>query len=146
VTAREAILQYLVGVLATVDGATLYRSRYAAFTAEEGIAVLLDWTEEAPAGALTPASSTVSQDLTISLSVIARASDPQQSADEVADQVIQSVHQLVMAERTLGGRCALLVRAGTKKSAEMGDQYPAVIEMLYRARYATNASDLSALS
>ena len=140
-TARESILAYVLTLLSAVPGAIASRSREAPVERAEGTVIILR-PEEEPIELRTGASSTVLRNLTIVITVLSRGAIP----DQVADPVIQAIHAAIMADRTLGGRCALLMEHSTKWDFELADQTALAAEMRYIVRYQTTATDISALT
>ena len=138
-TAREAILEYIAGLLSGVPNATVFRSREAAVAREEGIAILLK-PEEEPVELRTRAQAgLVVRNLTVVITVIARGV----VSDQVADPIVQAIHALVMQSETLSGRCSLIMEQSTKWDFEVADLTAVAVEMRYTVRYQTTAKDLS---
>jgi hypothetical protein len=137
-TARESILSYVYTLLAAVTGATAYRTREAPADRSEGVVILLK-PEEEPIELRTANGSMVLRNLTIVITVISRGDVP----DQLADPVIQAIHASIMLDRTLGGRCALLMEHSTKWDFEVADATAMTAELRYVARYQTKASDMS---
>jgi hypothetical protein len=140
-TAREGILAALATLAGTVPGATFYRSREAAVARSEGSAIVLA-PEDEPVELRTAASPVALRNLTALFTILARGEIP----DQVADPIIESLHRKLMADRTLGGLCALLTEHSTKWTYEVADLTAAAIEIRYVVRYATSAIDLSLLT
>ncbi len=135
-TGREAILQASATVLATVSGATFYRSREAAIARAEGTAIVLrpeDEQIEKRAADLTL------RNLVMVISILARGQIP----DQVADPVAQAIHSVLMADPTLNGLCAQLIEHSTKWLFAEADLTATEVEIRYTARYQTRARDLS---
>jgi len=139
-TADESIIAYVFTLLATVSGATAFRSREEAVALQEGIAVIVK-PEEVPYENRAAATDLTLANLTFVITIIARGAVP----DSTADPVRQAVHKAVMADKTLGGRAASLMPHSTKWDFEEADQTAAAIEMRFVARYQTGTSDITAL-
>jgi hypothetical protein len=145
-TAREGILQYVLTLLSAVPGATVVRSREAPIDRPEGFFILLK-PEEEPVelrggggiGGGSYGAGVVLRNLTILITVVTRGTIP----DQLADPIIQAVHAAVMADRTLGGRCAIVMEHSTKWDFEVADATALGAEMRYVIRYQTSATDLS---
>lgn len=138
-TYQESILAYVFTLLGTVPGATAYRSREEAFAIQEGIGIVIRPEEEAYESR-TAGNDLMLANFTMLITIIARGTVP----DQVADPVRRVVHKTIMADRTLGGRCAQLIPHSTKWDLEVADQTAAAIEMRFVARYQANTSDLTA--
>jgi hypothetical protein len=143
-TARESILSYLVTQITNANtGAGVYRSRQEAFDREEGPGISVQ-PEEEPVETRTRNMDTTVRDLTVVVTVIARAdSVANLSADQVADPVIELMHAAVMKDITLGGRATAVFERGTKFDFEEADQAAVAIEVRYLVKYLTSASNLS---
>jgi transcriptional antiterminator Rof (Rho-off) len=140
-SARESILAAMGTLLGTVPGATFYRSREAAIARSESTAIVLEPEEESVELRTSTGALSV-RTLTALVLVVARGQIP----DQIADPVIQSLHAKLMADRTLGGLCALIIEHGTKWTFDEADLTAVTVEMRYGVRYMTNASDLSQLT
>jgi hypothetical protein len=148
-TIRKDILTYLGQLLDQVPNATVYRSRQEALARDEGTGIFLQPEEEpVERRAGDGPSGLVLRNLTIIISVIARAAGAPESctADDVADPVMGAVHALVMADTTLGNRCATVLEEGSKWDFEQADGTAVVAEMRYVIRYMTKANTLSVQS
>ena len=140
-TKREQILAAVDTLLVTTAGATgrVYRSRQEAFSRNESPAVVI---EPGPSTSAAEPVSTCKIDhaLTLVIAVYARGAIP----DQVADPVVQSIHSLLLADRSLGGLVMdvwPMSRAPEFERAESA----AVWEVLtYRVTYRTSIEDLGA--
>jgi hypothetical protein len=137
-TADENILSYLLTLLQTVPDAEAFRSREAPVDKQSGTVILL-CPEEAPAELRSSVGSLAIINFGFLVTIVARGDVP----DSIADPVRQAMHSAVMADRTLGGRCALLMLVGTKWDFDKADGTAVAVEMRYVARYQANANDLS---
>ena len=140
-TKREQILDAVATTLATTTGATgrIYRSRQEPLSRNESPAVVI---EPGPDNSGPEPVSTCKIDWTFTLvvAVYARGTIP----DQIADPVVKSVHSLLMADRTIGGRVMDIWPLGRDPQFSEGD-LAAVWEVLtYRIRYRTSVTDLGA--
>lgn len=137
-TIRESILAQIKTLLDGVAGASAYRSREAPATRAEGVVLVIRPEDEAVE--LRGAAPGLSvRDLTVSVTVISRGAIP----DQVSDPAIEAVHAALMANQTLGNRCARIVEAGTKYDFEQADQTALAVELRFVVRYMTPASTLA---
>jgi hypothetical protein len=79
-------------------------------------------------------------DFTFKVTIVARGVVP----DTTADATVEGAHALVMADPTLGGRCADIVPSGIAYDFEVADRTAVAIELRYRARLLTPAASLAA--
>ena len=135
-TLRESILTAIVTLAGGVPNAVAYRSREAAFSRDEGVAICIRPDEEV---VQTTAAGMAVRDLTISVEVIARGPIP----DQAADSAIANFHALMMADQTLGGLIARAIEESTKWQFEVADQTAVAAEIRYRLRYLTITSTLA---
>lgn len=139
-TQREAILDYITTLIGTIEDATAYRSREAAFDRSEGVGILVKPEDEQTELRSMFGGSTVLRSLTVVVTILARGAIP----DQIADPIIAGVHAAITADRTLGGRCALVIEHSTKWDFEVADQTAVAAELRFIVRYQTSASDLTA--
>lgn len=144
-TAREQILGAITGLLNPLSGITVYRSRETAVARTEGNTVDVR-PEEESVELRTASLPIVRRNLTVLVTLIVRGTDPTLSADEVADPLLQSIHAAIMADRTLGSLCDLVLEQSTRWTFEIADQTALAAEIRYVVRYATSANDLSTLT
>lgn len=143
-TRTEVIVSKLVELLSVPAGALppVYRDRgvsLAAGTALPAIDVQLDRSDAADV-----ASRILRHDLRMRVDVYARESlgEP---ASRVADQVIEDLHRVLMADRTLGGLCRQLTLERQQwLYQDSGDGLVVVVQQTYIAVHATWANDLAA--
>lgn len=135
-TVGESIMEALSTALATVAGATLFRSRQAAVARSEGIAILLQPDEESNEDRTIDLQI---NKLTVLVNILARADIP----DQAADPVLQSVNQVIMQDRTLGGLCSRIIAHSTKWIFEEADATAVSIEKRYTITYLTRSSDMT---
>lgn len=137
-SARESILAAMGALFETVPDAAFFRSREAAIARSEGTAIVLEPEEEIVD--LRSATNPVTMRILTAL-VMVMARDP--IPDQKADPVIQSLHAKIMADRTLGGLCALITEQGSKWLFDEADLTAVTVEIRYAIRYLTSAIDLS---
>jgi hypothetical protein len=145
-TRQEQILAQVATTLAATSGATgrVYRSRTEAYARNESPAVSI---EPGPDAASAQPVSTCYIDWTFQLliGVFARGEHGpgRPSADEVADPVIQSIHSLLMADRSIGG-LAMDIWPLSRDPQIISAEDPSTVTVLtYRVRYRTSVTDLS---
>lgn len=138
-TIQEAIAAQFATLLAGIPGATIERSREAAVARSEGTVVIVR-PEQATAEFRSKTVGLLVWDLVIRVTVIARGATP----DQVADPVIEAIHARVMADLTLGGRCAEIVPLSTSYDYEIADLTAVAVDQRFRARVLTNAASVSA--
>jgi hypothetical protein len=138
-TKREQILAAVATTLAATSGATgrVYRSRQEPLSRNESPAVVIEPGPESIAA--EPVSTCkIDHTMTLVVAVYARGTIP----DQVADPVVKSVHSLLMADRSIGGRVMDIWPQGRDPQFSEGD-LAAVWEVLtYRVRYRTSVTDL----
>lgn len=138
-TYDESIIAFVFGLLATVPGATAFRSREEAFAIQEGIGIVIK-PEDVPYELRTAASDNTLANLVMLITIIIRGNVP----DNLGDPIRLAIHKKIMADKTLGGRCALLIPHSTKWDFEIADQTAGAIEMRFIARYQMSTSDITA--
>lgn len=138
---REDILLALKALAETAVGAsaTVYRSRSAALARSEGSAVLIQPDEEAVQAV---SQFRVVRDWTIVISVLTRDRIP----DARADPIIALVHAALIADQTLGGRCARIVEQGSRWGFAEADQDAGSLDVRYVIHYLTPANALAAVT
>ena len=139
-TKREQILAAIKATLAgtTGVGTRIYRSRQEAFSRQEAPAIVI---APAPDNATIEPVSTCRLDwtLNVQIAVYARGNVP----DQAADPVVQSMHSLLMADRTLGGLVMDIYPASVDPQFDAGDLATAWIVCSYVVHYRTTIVDLS---
>ena len=140
-TKREQILSAIATILADADGVTgrVYRSRQEAFSRNESPAIVIE-----PGGdqaAAEPVSTCkIDWTFTVVVAVYARGTVP----DQTADPVIQSMHSLLMADRTLGGLVMDIWPSSMDPQFDKADLAAGWMVNTYTVRYRTSVTDLSA--
>ena len=140
-TRREQILSAVATTLANASGANgrVYRSRQEAFSRSESPSVIIEPGPE-PKSAEPVSTCKIDHSLTLTVAVYARGLIP----DQVADPVVESVHSLLMADRSLGGLVMDIWPLDRNPEFDAAEG-AAVVEVLsYRVRYRTSVTDLSA--
>lgn len=139
-TKREQILAKVATTLATTTGVTgrIYRSRQEAFARNEAPAMVI---EPGPDNAAPEPVSTCKIDwtFTVVIAIYARGAIP----DQAADGVIQSMHNLLLADRSLGGLAMDIWPASFDPQFDKADLASAWIVTTYTVRYRTGVTDLS---
>lgn len=135
---REAILAHVTTLLSSVTGlaAAPYRSRVEAFARNESPAIVV----EPGTDSATPVTiEHINWELRLLVAVHVRGTP----ADQLADPIIQQVHSLLMADRSLGGRALDVWPLDVDPQVDPGDQSSGWFVCSYRVRYRTMASDLT---
>ena len=138
-TKREQILAALKTSLTGTTGAgtRIYRSRVEPFVREESIAVVLEPVSD------TPTDQTIYEKITwdfrVRISVIVRGSIP----DSNADSTIESLHNKVMTDPTIGGLAIDIKPSTTTFEIVEADQPAGIISCEYDIEYRTSFNDLS---
>ena len=140
-TRREHILDAVKTALAgtTSVGTKIYRSRVTAFTRAESPALLITWSGDAASQETSLA--TLDWNLDISIACIVRGETP----DEVADPIVESLHQKIMADVTLGGYAMDVIPTGTSNESFDSDQPSGVITSTYQIKYRTLNNNLASV-
>jgi hypothetical protein len=139
-TKQEQILAAVADALADVEGVEgrVYRSRQEAFSRSESGSVVIEPGPDA--ASVEPVSiCRIDWTFTLVIAVYARGEIP----DQVADPIIESVHSLLMADRTLGGLAMDVIPMSRDPQFDKGDLATAWIVLSYRIRYRTSLTDLS---
>ena len=138
-TKREDILSAIRTALTdtTGVGTRIYRSRVEPMSRGESPALVVEPLTDTPVQ--NTALPTLDWTLRVRISVIVRATVPDQSADEI----IESLHSKVMADLTLGGEAIDVQPAQTTFNFFEADQPAGVIFCEYDVRYRTQVADLT---
>ena len=138
-TKREDILAAIRTALTdtTGVGTRIYRSRVEPMSRGESPASVIEPLTDTPVQ--NTALPTLDWTLRVRISVIVRATVPDQSADEI----IESLHSKVMADLTLGGEAIDVQPAQTTFNFFEADQPAGVIFCEYDVRYRTEVADLT---
>ena len=131
---REEILEYLTNYLSAVTGISFTRSRVAPAAPPRAIVGVLRPDDEETE---LRATRQILRQLTVTLTLVARADIP----DQQADSAIVSVNQAILQDPTLGGLAALTTEEGVKWDFEVAAPTAVLIEMRYKIRYSTNVSN-----
>lgn len=146
-TLRKQILMYVAQVLTQVPNATVFRSREEALARQEGTGIFVRPEEEPVENRAGGGPRGLAlRNFVILITVIARAPGAPEAdtADDVADPVMEAAHAFLMADTTLGGLCATVIEDSTKWEFEEGDGTAVAAEMRYMVRYQTSINSLSA--
>jgi len=138
-TIREQILSALRTTLTgtTGVGTRIYRSRVEPIARAESPAIIIEPVSD------TPAQNTslpkLDHTLTVRVVIIVRDNTP----DQAADPVIDSIHKKLMADLTIGGLAIDIQPGQTEFTMESADVPVGVIYCLYRVLYRTALEDIS---
>ena len=136
---REQILQAAAALIASeVTPVPVYRSRVDAFSRRQASAVVI----EPGFDRLTQELSQCKLDWEFSLSIAIYTRG--QVPDQLADPIVQKVHEALMVERTLGGLALHVTPVSIDPQLEAGDEPSGWIQMVYAVRYRTQLTALDA--
>lgn len=138
-SAREDILVYLAGRLATVTGVTVFRSRESAVAREEGVVLILKPEEES---VTKVGNGIVARDLVVSITAIARAAVP----DTTIDPILANIQTAILGDVTLGGKAAACIEQSTRWNFEVADQTALVVEVRYSIKYLTPTGSFGSIA
>ena len=138
-TKRENILAAIKTALANTTGVgtRIYRSRVEPLARAESPAIVVEPLSDTPVQATS--LPTLDWTLRVRISVIERATVP----DQAADDTIESLHSKMMAELTLGGYAIDVQPAQTSFQLLEADQPAGVIFCEYEIKYRTEVNDLT---
>ncbi len=139
-TKREAILSRLITQLAGTAnvGTRIYRSRVTPVSRSEGAVLIVEPTSDS----CETRRNVFQWTLNVRLSVIVRGSSTQ-TADQVADPIVKSIHDKISTDITLNGKAIDTTPTNVSFDLIDGDQPSGVISCDYRIIYQTSTSDLS---
>lgn len=138
-TKRESILADIASSLAgTVQvGSRIYRSRVVPLSRGESPAIVVEpISDTAEQNTSLP---TLDWSLTVRVSVIVRATVP----DQAADPIVEDMHSKIVSDLTLGGYAIDVQPQSVNFELVEADQPAGVISCTYLVRYRTSVSDLS---
>nr|BAR25448.1 phage minor tail protein U [uncultured Mediterranean phage uvMED] len=138
-TKRENILAAIKTALANTTGVgtRIYRSRVEPLARAESPAIVVEPLSDTPVQATS--LPTLDWTLRVRISVIERATVP----DQAADDTIESLHSKMMADLTLGGYAIDVQPAQTSFQLLEADQPAGVIFCEYEIKYRTEVNDLT---
>lgn len=145
ITRNEQILEHLTGtapgggILGAADGvdSRVYRDRAEAFAQEELPALVVFPDLDDPTTEFSTCKTR--WEMTLHILVLINGSP----VSRLADPTRASVHQLLMAEKTLGG-LAMTVRPGQARwEPYKGNGAPGVLDLIYQIEYLTDQDDLT---
>ena len=139
-TIRETILARLITQLAGTAGVgtRIYRSRVTPVSRSEGAVLIVE-----PVTDTCETRRNVFQwTLNVRLSVIVRGSSTQ-TADQVADPIVKSIHDKISADITLNGKAIDTTPRSVSFDLIDGDQPSGVVSLDYIIIYQTSTTDLS---
>jgi hypothetical protein len=136
---REQILSALVTLLigSTSAGSNVFRSRAASVTRDETPAIIVRPEEDVPEKQFAGVTIDL---LTVAVDVYTRGDVP----DQLADPVIAAAHTLIMADPTIGGLAAQIIKGPSKWEDADADQTAGKATFLYHVKYTTSIGNLSA--
>jgi hypothetical protein len=138
-TKREQILSAvrttLVGTVGV--GTRIYRSRVEPVARAESPALIVEPINDVPTQ--NTSLPTLDHVLNMRVVVIVRDNTP----DQAADPVVESLHSKLMADLTLGGLCIDVQPGPTEFTLESADVPVGVIFCNFRILYRTSVTDLS---
>lgn len=132
----EQIIVAALAKVATVSGATVYRSRWTALSRAESPAIVVRPEKEDIVNRNNDLSE---RELVVVVEVVARGATP----DSVADQHCVAAHNALMQDQTLGGKALLMRELGTVWEMQDADTDAVVVSRRYQFNYRTPANALS---
>tara|TARA_R100000278_G_C5436858_1_gene152236 strand:- start:78 stop:503 length:426 start_codon:yes stop_codon:yes gene_type:complete len=138
-TKRENILATIKTTLADTTGVDtrIYRSRVEPLSRDESPAIVIEpISDDADQNTSMP---TLDWTLRIRVSVIERATIP----DQAADDTIESLHSKIMSDLTVGGYAIDVQPVRTEFEFIEADQTLGIISNEYEIRYRTQVADLT---
>jgi hypothetical protein len=138
-TKREQILAAIRTALTGTTGVStrIYRSRVEPMARAEVPAIVVEPVTDTPVQ--NTALPTLDWTLVVRVVVLVRSNTP----DQTADPIIQSLHQRLMADLTLGGLAIDVQPDTTEFTFQEADIPAGIIFCTYLVRYRTSVADLS---
>lgn len=139
-TRRESILAAIRTALTgtTGVGTRIYRSRIEPLARGEAPAIVVEPMNDVAEERTNPYLDWTMQ---VAVTVITRGNVP----DQLADPIIESAHSKLLADVSLGGLAFDIIPASVQFEVVEGDQPIGVTTMVYRVRYRTRLTDLTAV-
>ena len=139
-TKREAILARLITQLAGTAGVgtRIYRSRVTPVSRSEGAVLIVEPISDN----CEVRSNKFKWTLNVRLSVVVRGSSTQ-TADQVVDPIVKSIHDKISADITLNGKAIDTTPRSVSFDLIDGDQPSGVVSLDYIIIYQTSTTDLS---
>lgn len=136
---REQILDHIASTLAAVTETTgrVYRSRVEAFARDEAPALVV---EPARDNATPVSTNFIDWALSVTVAAHTRGAIP----DQLADPILQQIHSLLAADRTLGGLAKDCWPESIEFQRDPADQASGWTVCTYRVSYRTMVTDLTA--
>jgi hypothetical protein len=136
---REAIMKQIAAVLAATAGVDgrVFRSYAEAMDRDEHPCVLVRWTSEQADPQTVPQTE---RRLRVEVDIMVRGDVP----DQLADPIAQSVHALIMADSSLGGRAIDVMFDGASFEIASADQTAGKITHTYEVMYRHSYADMAA--
>lgn len=137
-TKRESILQSIVTALAGTTGVgnRIYRDRQQAVTRDEVPAIIVRADIENP---LQDVSNFTEKKLTVVVEVYHRGVN----VETLADPVVESLHNKIMADVSLGGLAIDISEAGTTFELDDADQDALILSVRYEIWYRHQRNNLA---
>lgn len=142
---REQILLALVAKMQTISGmeTKVFRSRNTPFVRNEFPAYSVEFLTDTPEQDSLPAPI-ITWAMLVSIKVFTKESPADNlSADQVADPLVQSAHQKMVSDLSLGGLSMDIQPAGVKNEIFDADLATGVLSLNYLVQYRTTATDLT---
>ena len=139
ISKREAIMQEVATRLASTAGVSgrVFRSYAEAMDRDEHPCILLRWTNEQATPQTVPL---LERTLSIEVAILVRGDVP----DQLADPIAQSVHALLMADPSLGGRAIDSRLALASFEFENADATAGKITHTYEVEFRHSYADMTA--
>jgi hypothetical protein len=136
-TKRESILVALKTSLEGITGLPCYRSRVEPFQRQKVPALIIEPLQDKPESSVI---GSFDWNLTVQVTLLVRGDEP----DKVADPYIQSIHENLMADQSLGGLSMDLQPISVEYDLIEGDKPVGVILMKFVVTYRTKEKLLTA--
>ena len=139
-TKREAILAQVITTLAgtTNVGSRIYRSRVTPLTKGEMPCLIVEPLNDTPSLSI----STYQWSLRIRVSILVKGTVAN-SADKVADPIVESVHSKLCTDATLNNKAMDITASNVTWELVDADQASGIVSMDYIIQYQTSTSDLT---
>lgn len=144
-TKREQILKALVSKLETITGMenSVFRSRVVPFRRNQFPAIAVEFLTDTPDQASFP-QPIIGWAMLFSVRVFTKANiESELSPDQVADPLVQAIHQKIVEDLSLGGLSMDIQPAAVKNELFEGDLDTGIISMNYLVQYRTTNADLT---
>lgn len=134
---RETLLASVATLLTntTPAGTNVFRSRVLALIRNVRPAIVVKPSSESVENETRPLAA---RNLSIEIEIHVRGDVP----DQLADATAVAAHAVLMADRTLAGKCAYILETGTQWNFTDDDPSTAIIVMSYDIHYVTPFASL----